>query len=45
MIKLNGADRVRIDGLTAAMVAEAVGGNPALRELTIQTPTPARRPW
>ena len=36
LIKLNGADRVRIDGSTAAMVAEAVGGNPALRELTIQ---------
>ena len=37
LIRLNGADRVRIDGSTAAMVAgEAVGGNPALRELTIQ---------
>ncbi len=33
LIRLNGADRVRIDGSTAAMV---VGGNPALRELTIQ---------
>ncbi|MFN0277057.1 MAG: DUF4394 domain-containing protein [Pyrinomonadaceae bacterium] len=33
LIRLNGADRVRIDGSTAASV---VGGNPALRELTIQ---------
>ncbi|MBK8149137.1 MAG: hypothetical protein IPK58_13265 [Acidobacteria bacterium] len=38
LIKLNGADRVRIDGSTAAMFAEeeVAGGNPALRELTIQ---------
>ena len=37
LIKLNGADRVRIDGSTAASFAEdVVGGNPALRELTIQ---------
>lgn len=33
LIRLNGADRVRIDGSTAASV---VGGTPALRELTIQ---------
>ncbi len=33
VIRLNGADRVRIDGSTAASV---VGGTPALRELTIQ---------
>lgn len=33
LIRLNGADRVRIDGSTTASV---VGGNPALRELTIQ---------
>lgn len=37
LIRLNGADRVRIDGSTAASFAEnVVGGNPALRELTIQ---------
>jgi len=37
LIKLNGADRVRIDGSTAASFAEnVVGGTPALRELTIQ---------
>jgi hypothetical protein len=37
LIRLNGADRVRIDGSTAATLApEVVGGNPALRELTIQ---------
>jgi hypothetical protein len=36
LIKINGADGVRIDGSTAASFAEVVGGNPALRELTIQ---------
>jgi hypothetical protein len=41
LIKLNAADGVRIDGSTAATFADestqsAVGGNPALRELTIQ---------
>jgi trimeric autotransporter adhesin len=37
LIRLNGADRVRIDGSTAAsLFDEAVGGTPALRELTIQ---------
>ena len=39
LIRLNGADRVRFDGSTAATLAEdtkAVGGTPALRELTIQ---------
>ncbi|HKP69659.1 MAG TPA: Calx-beta domain-containing protein [Pyrinomonadaceae bacterium] len=40
LIRLNGADRVRFDGSTAASltgkVETVVGGNPALRELTIQ---------
>ncbi|HBL25538.1 MAG TPA: hypothetical protein DD490_01750, partial [Acidobacteria bacterium] len=41
LIRLNGADRVRIDGSTAATFAASaglrvVGGTPALRELTIQ---------
>jgi len=37
MIRLNGADRVRFDGSTAASFEDNVaGGNPALRELTIQ---------
>ena len=42
LIRLNGADRVRIDGSTAATLAglpgssTLIGGNPALRELTIQ---------
>jgi hypothetical protein len=37
LIRLNGADRVRFDGSTAATFADnVVGGNPALRELTIQ---------
>ncbi|MBK6561980.1 Calx-beta domain-containing protein, partial [Candidatus Amarobacter glycogenicus] len=36
LIKLNGADGVRIDGWTGATVAGDAGGNPALRELTIQ---------
>lgn len=37
VIRLNGADRVRIDGSTAATFADnIVGGTPALRELTIQ---------
>jgi len=37
LIRLNGADRVTIDGSTAAMLApEVVGGNSALRQLTIQ---------
>jgi hypothetical protein len=36
LIKLNGADRVRIDGSTAASFEEnVVGGDPLLRELTI----------
>jgi hypothetical protein len=36
LIKLNGADRVRIDGWTAASFADnVVGGTPSLRELTI----------
>ena len=33
VIRINGADNIRIDGSTAAVL---VGGNPALRELTIQ---------
>ena len=33
VIRINGADNIRIDGSTAAMV---VGGTPALRELTVQ---------
>jgi hypothetical protein len=33
VIRINGADNIRIDGSTAASV---VGGNPALRELTVQ---------
>ncbi len=37
LIKLNGADRVRLDGSTAGGFADEIaGGNPALRELTIQ---------
>ncbi len=36
LIRINGADRVRIDGSTAATFADAVGGDPLLRELTIQ---------
>jgi hypothetical protein len=36
IIKLNGADRVRIDGSTAATFADSViGGTPGLRELTV----------
>ncbi len=33
VIRINGADNIRIDGSTSAAV---VGGNPALRELTVQ---------
>ena len=33
VIRINGADNIRLDGSTAATV---VGGNPALRELTVQ---------
>lgn len=33
VIRINGADNIRIDGSTAASV---VGGNPALRELTVR---------
>jgi CHRD domain/Carboxypeptidase regulatory-like domain len=33
VIRINGADNIRIDGSTAAML---VGGNPALRQLTVQ---------
>lgn len=37
LIRLNGADRVRFDGSTAASLFDnVIGGNPALRELTIQ---------
>lgn len=36
LLRLNGADRVRIDGSTAASLTDLAGGNPALRELTIQ---------
>lgn len=36
LIRLFGADRVRLDGSTAATLTEVVGGTPALRELTIQ---------
>ncbi|MBK7393710.1 MAG: carboxypeptidase regulatory-like domain-containing protein [Chloracidobacterium sp.] len=38
LIRLNGADRVRFDGSTASTLVapDVVGGNPALRELTIQ---------
>ncbi|MGB3220759.1 MAG: Calx-beta domain-containing protein, partial [Anaerolineae bacterium] len=41
LIKLNGADGVRIDGWTGATVAGDAGGNPALRELTIQNTSTA----
>ena len=37
LIKINGADNVKIDGSTAATFEpEVAGGNPALRQLTIQ---------
>lgn len=36
LVRLNGADRVRIDGSTAATFAPEAGGDPAARELTIQ---------
>lgn len=36
LIRLNGADRVRIDGSTTGGTAAGIGGNAALRELTIQ---------
>ncbi len=36
LIRLNGADRVTIDGSTTGGAAVGVGGDPALRELTIQ---------
>ncbi len=36
LIRLNGADRVTIDGSTTGATATGVGGNPAIRELTIQ---------
>lgn len=36
LIRLNGADRVTIDGSTTGATASGVGGNAALRELTIQ---------
>lgn len=35
IIRLNGADNVTIDGSTGMMIAETVGGNAALRELTV----------
>ncbi|MFN0278954.1 MAG: beta strand repeat-containing protein, partial [Pyrinomonadaceae bacterium] len=36
LIRLNGADRVTIDGSTTGATASGVGGNAAIRELTIQ---------
>ena len=36
LIRLNGADRVVVDGSTTGGTASGVGGNAALRELTIQ---------
>ena len=36
LIRLNGADRVTIDGSTTGAIATGVGGNSAIRELTIQ---------
>ncbi|MBZ0089498.1 MAG: hypothetical protein K8H90_03860, partial [Thermoanaerobaculia bacterium] len=36
LIRLHGADRVRIDGSTAATLAPGAGGDPAARELTLQ---------
>lgn len=37
IIRISGADNIRIDGSTAAMFADnVVGGTPALRELTIE---------
>jgi trimeric autotransporter adhesin len=36
LIRLNGADRVTIDGSATGATATGVGGNAALRELTIQ---------
>lgn len=37
LVRLHGADRVRIDGATAATLSPDAGGDPAPRELTIQT--------
>lgn len=45
LIKLNGADGVRIDGSTAATFIEEAGGNPALRELTIQNTNTGTSAW
>lgn len=46
LIRLNGADRVRFDGSTAASLFDnAVGGNPALRELTIQNTSTSTLAW
>lgn len=36
LIRLHGADRVRIDGSTAATLSPHAGGDPAARELTFQ---------
>ncbi len=36
LIRLNGADRVTLDGSTSGATATGIGGNAALRELTIQ---------
>lgn len=45
LIRLNGADRVRIDGSTAqATAGELVGGDAALREMRIQTSIPEPAP-
>lgn len=46
LIKINGADGVRIDGSTAATFADNVlGGTPALRELTIQNTNTGISSW
>lgn len=46
LIKINGADNVRIDGSTAASFTDnLVGGNPALRELTIQNTNTGTAAW
>ncbi|MCD9189590.1 MAG: carboxypeptidase-like regulatory domain-containing protein [Pyrinomonadaceae bacterium] len=46
LIKINGADGVRIDGSTTATLADnLVGGNPATRQLTIQNTNTGTASW
>jgi len=46
LIRLNAADRVRFDGSTAASLYDSVvGGNPALRELTVQNTNVSTSAW